>query len=86
MTRRKIFIGLAVFLGAALAVIVKIAQVKADGAVVTMTNMETNRVKCAAGKDVCSVEKETEVSIDDNGNYKKIIREVTEYGHSLGDR
>ena len=85
MTRRKIFIGLAVFLGAALAVIVKIAQVKADGAVVTMTNMETNRVKCAEGKDVCRVGKETEVSIDDNGNYKKIIREVTEYGHSLGD-
>lgn len=65
--------------------IVKIAQVKADGAVVTMTNMETNRVKCAAGKDVCRVGKETEVSTDDNGNYKKIIREVTEYGHSLGD-
>ena len=86
MTRRKIFVGLAVLLGAALAVIMKLSQVRADGAVVTMTNMETNRVRCAAGKDVCRVGKETEVSIDDNGNYKKIIREVTAYGRSLGDR
>ena len=85
MTKQKIFLGLAVLFGAALAVIVHITQVKADGAILS-PRMETNSVKCAPGKSVCRVTKETLVFVTIKGEIVTITREVKEYGRSLGDK
>lgn len=84
-TKQKIFLGLAVLFGAALAIIVHITQVKADG-VVLSPRMETNRVKCAPGKSVCRVTKETLVFVTIKGEIVAITREVKEYGRSLSDQ
>ena len=85
MTKQKIFLGLAVLLGAALAVIVHLSQVKADGAVLS-PRMETNSVKCDPGKSVCRVIKETLVFVTIKGEIVTITREVKEYGRSLGNQ
>ena len=86
MTKQKIFLGLAVLFGAALAVIVHITQVKAGDPVVVMTQIETNKVKCAEGNDVCRVTKKTEISVGEDGSFRRITEEFIEYGRSLDDQ
>ena len=86
MTKQKIFLGLAVLFGAALAVIVHITQVKADGVVVLMTKTEADKVKCAEGNDVCRVTKKTKILVGEDGSFRKITEEFIEYGRSLGDQ
>ena len=86
MTKQKIFLGLAVLLGAALAVIVHLSQVKADGVVVFMTQTEADKVKCAEGNDVCRVTKKTEISVGEDGTFRRITEEFIEYGRSLDDQ
>ena len=82
MTKQKIFLGLAVLFGAALAVIVHITQVKADGNGVSITSVKKDK-GCAAGYDVCKVTKTVVVIKGKDGKLKRIVKETVQTGRPL---